>query len=139
MPFYIFNLERKFPQYETDNAELEELKQEYMSFMAGLDKAVEKGKLSVYYRRVIIDMSKKVLENLARKYDKVRRGVKEIMGGRVLEHEGKTILNQGIAIGEERGRIEANIAAARRLREMGMSDTDISRATNLSYEELSKL
>ena len=106
LPFYIFNVENKFQKYESDSEELEKLKDEYVKFMAGLDKAVTDGEISVYYRRVILDMSKKVLEGLARRYEKVQKEVKEIMGGRVLEHEGKTILNQGIeqgiAIGEER-------------------------------------
>ena len=62
------------------------------------------------------------------------------MGGQVLEHEGKTIYNagikEGIAVGEERGRREANFETARRLREMGMNDNDIHRATNISFDDL---
>ena len=65
------------------------------------------------------------------------------MGGQILEHEGKTIYNagikEGIAVGEERGRREANFEIARRLREMGMSDNDIHRATNISFEDLQRL
>lgn len=108
--------------------------------MARLDKAVAEGKISVYYRRVIVDMSKKVLEVLARRYEKVQKGVKEIMGGRVLEHEGKTILSQGIAqgltqgiaIGEER----TLNAAIEFMRSNGMSSEqiDIFRALVLKSE-----
>ena len=46
-------------------------------------------------------MSKKVLEKIAKNYKKIQQGVDKIMGGYVLEHEGKTILNQGIAIGKQ--------------------------------------
>lgn len=81
LPFYIFSKENKLEQYESDSVELEKLKEEYVSFMAGLDKAVAEGKITVYYRRVILDMSKKVIEGLARRYEKVQKGVKEIMGG----------------------------------------------------------
>ncbi len=56
-------------------------------------------------------------------------GVSDIMGGQVLEHEGKTIYNagieEGIAVGEERGRREEKFDTARRLRQMGLSDNDI--------------
>ena len=104
IPFYIFNLEKDFPVYNVDPRKI---KQEYNKFVAGIDKAVEKKKISAYQRRVILDMSKKILENIAKNFKNVRKGVSEIMGGRVLEHEGKTILNEGIArgivIGEERG------------------------------------
>ena len=107
LPFYIFNLEKDFPVYNVDT---KKIKQEYNKFVAGIDKAVEKKKISVYQRRVILDMSKKILENIAKNFKNVRKGVSEIMGGRVLEHEGKTILNEGIArgivIGEARGRSE---------------------------------
>ena len=135
LPFYIFNRENDFPQYESDNVELEKLKQEYNKFMLGLDRAVTNGDISVYYRRVIIDMSKKVLENIARKYSNIEQGVKAIMGGNVLEHEGKTILNQGI----ELGRREANVKFARRLREAGMSDNQIHKFTDLSLEDIGNI
>ena len=48
-------------------------------------------------------------------------------------------LNEGITIGEERGRREANFETARRLRAMGMIDNDIQKATNLSFDEISSL
>ena len=115
LPFYIFNMEKDFPLYDTDSAKLENLKKEYNKFVAGIDEAVNKGKISVYYRRVILDMSKKVLENIAKKYENVQRGVNEIMGGRVLEHEGKTIFNEerneGIVIGEKRGEVRGRSEA----------------------------
>ena len=143
LPFYIFNLEKNFPLYEASEEALENLKKVYIDFMDRLEKEVTEGHISAYYRRTILDMSKKVLENIAAKYQNVQKGVSDIMGGRVLEHEGKTIYNagikEGIAVGEERGRREANFETARRLRDMGMSDNDIHRATNISFEDLQRL
>ena len=81
-------------------------------------------------------LNKKVLENLAAKYKNVRKGVNDIMGGQVLEHEGKTIYNAGIKEGEERGRREEKFDTARRLRKMGLSDNDIHKATNLSFDDI---
>ncbi len=40
-------------------------------------------------RKIILGMSKKVLENLADEYQNVRKEVNDIMGGQLLEHEGK--------------------------------------------------
>lgn len=57
------------------------------------------------------------------------------MGGQILEHEGKTIFNAGAA----EGRWEANLDTARRLREIGMNDNDIHRATNISLDNLQLL
>ena len=144
LPFYIFNLEKNFPLYEASEEALENLKKVYVDFMDRLEKEVTEGHISAYYRRTILDMSKKVLENIAAKYQNVQKGVSDIMGGRVLEHEGKTIYNagiqegikEGIAVGEERGRREEKFDTARRLREMGLSDNDIHQATNLSFDDI---
>lgn len=42
----------------------------------------------------------------AEKYQNVREGVEYVMDGKVLEYEAKTILNDGIQIGLDRGRDE---------------------------------
>ncbi len=57
--------------------------------------------ISEYTRCTLIDMSNKVLEHIAMKYNSVREGVKSVMGGRVLEYEAKTIRNEGIEKGIE--------------------------------------
>ena len=51
-------------------------------------------------------MSKKVVDNIARKYERIKKGVDEIMGGKVIETEAKKMYNKGILIGEENGRNE---------------------------------
>ena len=136
LPFYIFNLEKNFSKYENTPAELEKLKREYTDFMVRLEQAVKDGKIFTHDRRTILEMSKKVLENIAAKYDNIQKEVKEIMGGRVLDYEGKSIFNEGIAIGEERGRREEKFDTARRLRNAGMSDIQIHQFTNLSLDDL---
>lgn len=64
---------------------------------------MEQGIINEYTRCTIIDMSNKVLEHIAQKYDSVRKGVKAVMGGRILEYEAKTIKNEGIKEGMEKG------------------------------------
>ena len=81
-------------------------------------------------------MSKKVLENIATKYDNIQKEVKEIMGGRILDYEGRSIFYDGVAIGEERGRREEKLDTARRLRNAGMSDVQIHQFTDLSLDDL---
>ena len=136
MLFYIFNKERNFAKNKNDDSELEKLKSEYTSFMSRLDTAAELGEVSLYDRRVIIDMSKMVLEGLARNYGKVKQEVEEIMGGRVLEHEGKTILNQGIAIVEKRGRSDTLNATIDFMRSNGMSNEQINDLKKLILSNL---
>ena len=51
------------------------------------------------------------MEHIAAKFDNVKKGVKSVMGGQILEYEAKTILNIGRSEGrilgqdEERNRI----------------------------------
>ena len=47
--------------------------------------------------------------------------------------------DEGISIGEERGKLEANLETARRLRNAGISDNDIHMFTNLSLDEIRML
>lgn len=52
-------------------------------------------------------------------------------------------IDEGIAIGEERGKERgmrtANIETARRMRQAGMSDTDIHAFTQLPFEDIRNL
>ena len=52
------------------------------------------------------------------------------------EHFYDQAIGKGLTIGEARGRLAANIETARRLRNMGMNDNDIQKATNLSFDEM---
>jgi hypothetical protein len=55
-----------------------------MEILERLEKATAEGELSFYYTRSIVEMSKLVLENIAKKYEKVRKGVDSVMGGAIL-------------------------------------------------------
>ena len=59
LPFYIFNLEKIFLSIEHNEAALQSLKNIYSDFMLRLENVVDAGHISVYYRRTILDMSKR--------------------------------------------------------------------------------
>ncbi len=108
LPFYIFRLEKNFSKYDSSPAELEKLKREYVDFMTRLEQAVKDGKIFTYDRRTILEMSKKVLENIAVKYNNIEKEVNVIMGGRVLDYEGRSIFYGGLAEGYAEGRMEGH-------------------------------
>ena len=144
IPFYIFSHESRFVEYNKDKGKLESLKAEYIDIRNRLDDLLESGQISAYTRKIIMEMSNKVVENLARKYENVREGVKSIMGGRVLEHEAKTILREGwrqghkegheegCEEGREEGRKEGELGQAKQtafnLKAMGMDNDSIAKA-----------
>lgn len=77
-----------------------------------LDKMKETGEVDIYTKCIICDMTKRIIRSIARSNKKVKEGVQNIMGGKVLEHEAKTILNRGIEQGEKRGKKEVKKKAS---------------------------
>ena len=104
LPFYIFNYESEFNELNSNEEKLETLKLEYKKLVNELQRLTKQGELSYYTYGVIIDMMKYVLQNIANKYENIRKGVDAVMGGTVLEYESKTIYNEGMRKGREEGR-----------------------------------
>ena len=124
LPFYIFVHETQFGVYNEDKEKRRHLTDEYVTFMEQLEQAVTDGRLSVYECGTILDMSQKVLEHIAVKYGTVKKGVRDIMGGKVLDYETKRIYNAGKTDGKAEGLLEGQLESrrqtARKMHEMGM-------------------
>ncbi len=114
IPFYIFSHETRFKEYEKDETKLRILQNEYEQIKNKLEELTSQGIISEYTRCTIIDMSNKVLEHIAAKYNSVKEGVKAVMGGKVLEYEAKTIKKEGIREGIEQG-IEGTVSILKNL------------------------
>ena len=106
IPFVIFSYEKQFRKYNEDKEELAKLLNDYTVLMNRLMEAEEANEISAYTWSMIRNMSKKVVENIAAKYENVKEGVEAVMGGRVLEYEGKRIFNEGRNEGLNDGRNE---------------------------------
>lgn len=98
--------ESRFEDYEKDLVQMECLKSEYQYIMNTLEELVKENMIDEYTKCTIIDMSKKVLEHIAQKYEAVKEGVRSVMGGKVLEYEAKAIKNEGVREGLNEGRKE---------------------------------
>ena len=98
------------------------------AFLAYLKKLEEKkpvifcGDLNEYEKVTILEMSDTVIKHLAAKYEKVRKGVGESMGGKVLEYEAKDILNRGRA----EGYLEGEACGRREGRDEGRAEGEIT-------------
>ena len=104
---------------------------EYEGIKNRLEALSEAGGMTEYVRHTLEEMSGKVLEHIARKHDRVREGVRSVMGGKVLEYEAKTILNEGIVL----GRTET----ARRMLVLNFTPEQISQATGLPLDKVESL
>lgn len=106
IPFYIFNHENRLEEYNTNPERLEILRKEYGFIRNSLEQLCTEYKINAYTRFTITKMSRIVVENLLRKYENVKEGVNEVMGGKLLDYEEKRIWNEGIEQGREEGREE---------------------------------
>ena len=141
IPFHIFTYEKEFQEYETDENRLSELTRVYEGIMERLDTYAMEQRINEYTKRTIIDMSKKVLEHLAKKYSNVKEGVGAIMGGKILDHEAKDILNMGIAKGREEGR-EQGVRLAKKVYQLhaqGKCNEDIAIECDISVEKVGEI
>ena len=127
LPFFVFNHENNFKQYDSDPSRLEDLKQEYVRMLKGLEQARASGELYQIDVRSIITMSRKVIVNLAAQYENVKKGVDSVMGGQILEYEGKTIFNEGKQEGLLEGRKEGLLEGEQK----GISQTNERVATDM--------
>ncbi len=118
IPFHIFSYESRFEEYENDRDKLRELQGEYKDIADRIEQLLNAGDISEYTKCTILDMSDKVLKHIARKYVNVREGVKDVMGGRVLDYEAKRIKNEGVREGRAEGIVETGI-------DFGLSDNEI--------------
>ena len=83
--------EKNFKKYDTDALRMAELTKVYQEIVEKLNAYAKQQVIDEYTRLMIIDMSKKVLEHLAKKYSNVREEVGAIMGGKILEEEESVI------------------------------------------------
>ena len=106
IPFYIFSREADFAQYESNSEKLEALKDEYREIIDRLDKLVQDEKLSDFDRNTLIETAEDVINEIAKKYENLRKGIGDVMGGAILDTNARRILNQGRAEGRAEGRVE---------------------------------
>ena len=94
IPFHIFTYEQRFEEYEVDSEKLQELMKVYEEIVDKLNGYAKQQVIDEYTKCTIIDMSKKVLEHLAKKYSNVKEGVRKSMGGQILDYEAKQIRDE---------------------------------------------
>ncbi len=111
IPFYIFSHEKNFKVYNSNEQKLAELKAEYQDILERLDKLEQERKIGAFDKRTIIELSRDVIKEIAQKYENVKKGVGEMMGGALIETEARTILNKG----KDEGRNETKKETALRM------------------------
>lgn len=96
IPFYIFNYESRLNIIDKDVEKYDELMYVYKDIVDRLNILHKQEMICEYTKITLFELTKMVIDSLAEKYDNIRKGVGEIMGGKILDHPAKTIRNEGI-------------------------------------------
>lgn len=124
IPFYIFSHEKSFPEYNKNEQKLAELRAKYQEILDRLDKLEQQGVIGAFDKRTIIELSNDVIKEIAQKYENVRKGVGDIMGGALIETSARAILKE---------------TALRMLKRGKMTVEEIAEDTGLSVTEVQRL
>ena len=136
IPFYIFSHEKSFSEYNNNEQKLEELKAEYRIILERLDDLETQGIIGAFDKRTIIDLSSDVINEIARKYENVQKGIGAMMRGPLIQTEARTILNRGIS----QGISETKKETALRMLKMGkLTVEEIAEYSALSVAEVEQL
>ena len=136
IPFYIFSHEKSFSEYNNNEEKLEELKAEYQIILERLDDLEKQGIIGAFDKRTIIDLSSDVINEIARKYENVQKGIGAMMRGTLIQTEARTILNRGIS----QGISETKKETALRMLKMGkLTVEEIAEYSALSVAEVEQL
>ena len=136
IPFYIFSHEKSFSEYNNNEDKLEELKAEYQIILERLDDLEKQGIIGAFDKRTIIDLSSDVINEIARKYENVQKGIGAMMRGPLIQTEARTILNRGIS----QGISETKRETALRMLKMGkLTVEEIAEYSALSVAEVEQL
>ncbi len=132
IPFYIFSHEKSFPEYNSNEQKLEELKAEYQKILERLDELEQQGVIGAFDKRTIIELSGDVMKEIAQKYENVRKGVGDIMGGALIETSARRL--------KKEAENETKKKTALRLLKRGkLTIEEIAEDTGLSVEEVEQI
>lgn len=134
IPFYIFTYEDHFAEIEQNKEKLQRLKHTYNDIAYRLDALCNQNLLDSYTRQTILEMSEKVISNIAQKYEKIKE-VNKIMGGHILEYKAKDILREGI----QQGREQSQEQIIQKMLAKEMTPEQIANLLDMDVEAVKKL
>ena len=105
LPFYVVRYEESAHAIEEDSEKLQRLLKEYETIRMNLEKELSMSGRSDLYtdlNRLIVRIS----DYIFRKEEKIKKGVDEVMGGKVLQLESERLLELGEARGKIIGKVE---------------------------------
>ena len=135
LPFHIFVHEKQLSMYNKDESKRMVLLKEYENIVHRIDDLCQSGELTELEKYCIITSMREVLSLIAKNQKKVLKEAYEVMGGKVLEYEAKTIYRDGLKEGIKEGIEQVAI----RLLQRGESVEQVVSDTGLPTDVIKKL
>lgn len=128
LPFYLFSHESEFHRLDNSASDLAELLDSYLCVQDELEESIQLGSLDRFTDRAILFGIVRAAECLSGDYDNIVEGMRNLMGGEILDYEEKEIL--------EKGRMDAIRELTMNLYREGVALTKLAAAANLDIAVL---
>ena len=119
-----------------DGDRLKELKQTYQDILDRLEEVVEKEQLAEFSEGLIREMSSRVAAKAASKYENVKKGIGDLMGGRVLETRVGRARREGMQEGIQQGEEKKQSEMISRMLMRGKTAEQIADFTGISLTDI---
>ena len=137
LPFYIMRYEKKGHDFNNNPELFQVLLNEYEEIRISLEKELTETGISELYT----DLTKlivKIADYIFRKEEDVRKGIGEIMGGKVLELESERLKAEGKAIGQAQGENRLGSLITRLIQDQRTEEIPIVSVDSKRREQLYK-
>ena len=147
LPYHILRYEHFLKHNGTDSKKMQHLLDDFREINRRLEQTSEKEQKSHLYMDMIV-LIEKIADYIIPEDNEIRKGLGEIMGGKILKLRSEELLEQGEARGEARGRLtglregrltglhEAKIDAIQNMIDLGLTREQILRKYSPEeYEE----
>ena len=137
LPFYIMRYEKKGHDFNENPELFQILLNEYEEIRVNLEKELsETGKSELY-----TDLTKlivKISDYIFRKEEEIRKGLGDVMGGKVLELESERLKAEGQVIGQAQGEARLGSLINRLIQEQRIDEIQIVSTDSEKREQLYK-
>ena len=139
LPYHILRYEHFLKHNGTDTRKLQQLLADFREINRRLEETAEKENKSHLYMDMIV-LIEEIADYIIPEDNEIRKGLGEIMGGKILKLRSEELLELGEARGEARGRLtglhEAKIDAIQNMIDLGLTREQILRKYSPEeYEE----
>ena len=135
LPFYIMRYEKK--ALDTQDPELQKMLEEYREIEKCLEEFLEEGKEKVY--RDLMELILRISDYILKNKEKARKGLGDVMGGKVLELESDRLIQKGLELGRTQGLEQGITKSISALLRKGKTVEEIADLLDLSLDYVQKI